>query len=121
MMEKYITDERTGLKYELVGDSYLVIGEDEPEEDQPIGVWGQRHLRYLKEHHRVRYASLLTNGKMNAYLADIDRQAVEMFEQLVKQLAAMECVTEQLKAADQMEWVRRMNSIRNRAVEISML
>ena len=118
MMEKYITDERTGLKYELVGDYYLVVGEDEPEEDQPIGVWGQRHLRYLKEHHRVRYANLLTSGKMNAYLADIDRQAVEMFEQLVKQLAAMECVTEQLKAADQMEWVRRMNSIRNRAVEI---
>ena len=118
MMEKYITDERTGLKYELVGDYYLVVGEDEPEEDQPIGVWGQRHLRYLKEHHRVRYANLLTSGKMNAYLADIDRQAVEMFEQLVKQLTAMECVTEQLKAADQMEWVRRMNSIRNRAVEI---
>ena len=118
MMEKYITDERTGLKYELVGDYYLVVGEDEAEEDQPIGVWGQRHLRYLKEHHRVRYANLLTSGKMNAYLADIDRQAVEMFEQLVKQLTAMECVTEQLKAADQMEWVRRMNSIRNRAVEI---
>ena len=118
MMEKYITDERTRLKYELVGDYYLVVGEDEPEEDQPIGVWGQRHLRYLKEHHRVRYANLLTSGKMNAYLADIDRQAVEMFEQLVKQLTAMECVTEQLKAADQMEWVRRMNSIRNRAVEI---
>ena len=118
MMEKYITDERTGLKYELVGDYYLVVGEDEPEEDQPIGVWGQRHLRYLKEHHRVRYANLLTSGKMNAYLADIDRQAVEMFEQLVIQLTAMECVTEQLKAADQMEWVRRMNSIRNRAVEI---
>lgn len=118
MMEKYIADERTGLKYELVGDYYLVVGEDEPEEDQPIGVWGQRHLRYLKEHHRVRYANLLTSGKMNAYLADIDRQAVEMFEQLVKQLTAMECVTEQLKAADQMEWVRRMNSIRNRAVEI---
>ena len=118
MMEKYITDERTGLKYELVGDYYLIAGDDEPEEDRPIGVWGQRHLRYLKEHHRVRYANLLTSGKMNAYLADIDRQAVEMFEQLVKQLTAMECVTEQLKAADQMEWVRRMNSIRNRAVEI---
>ena len=118
MMEKYITDERTGLKYELVGDYYLIAGDDEPEEERPIGIWGQRHLRYLKEHHRVRYANLLTSGKMNAYLADIDRQAVEMFEQLVKQLTAMECVTEQLKAADQMEWVRRMNSIRNRAVEI---
>ena len=120
MMEKYSTDERTGLKYELVGDYYLVVGEDEPEQE-PIGVWGQRHLRYLEEHRRARYATLLTSGELNAYLADIDRQAVEMFEQLVKQLAAMECVTEQLKAADQMEWVRRMNSIRNRAVEISML
>lgn len=117
-MEKYITDERTGLKYELVGDYYLIAGEDEPEEDQPIGVWGQRHLRYLKAHHRVRYANLMTSGKLNAYLADIDRQAEEMFERLVKQLVAVECVTEQLKAADQMEWVRRMNSIRNRAVEI---
>ena len=118
MMEKYITDERTGLKYELVGDYYLVVGDDEPEEDQPIGVWGQRHLRHLKRHHKVIHATLLTSGKLPEYLADIDRQAEEMFEQLVKQLAAMECVTEQLKAADQMEWVRRMNSIRNRAVEI---
>ena len=117
-MEKYITDERTGLKYELGGDYYLVVGDDEPEEDQPIGVWGQRHLRHLKRHHKVIYANLLTSGKLPEYLADIDRQAEEMFEQLVKQLAAMECVTEQLKAADQMEWVRRMNSIRNRAVEI---
>ena len=118
MMEKYITDERTGLKYELVGDYYLIAGEDEPEEDQPIGVWGQRHLRHLKRHYKVIYANLLTSGKLPEYLADIDRQAEEMFEQLVKQLAAMECVTEQLKAADQMEWVRRMNSIRNRAVEV---
>ncbi len=117
-MEKYITDERTRLKYELVGDYYLVVGDDEPEEDQPIGVWGQRHLRHLKRHHKVIHANLLTSGKLPEYLADIDRQAEEMFEQLVKQLAAMECVTEQLKAADQMEWVRRMNSIRNRAVEI---
>ena len=118
-MEKYITDERTGLKYELVGDYSLVVGEDEPEEDQPIGIWGQRHLRYLRECHRVRYANLLTSGELNAYLADIDRQAEEMFERLVKQLVAVECVTEQLKAADQVEWVRRMNSIRNRAVEIA--
>ena len=116
-MEKYITDERTGLKYELVGDYYLIAGEDESEQE-PIGVWGQRHLCYLKEHHRVRYTNLLTNGELNAYLADIDWQAEEMFERLVKQLVAVECVTEQLKAADQMEWVRRMNSIRNRAVEI---
>ena len=75
MMEKYITDERTGLKYELVGDYYLVVGDDEPEEDQPIGVWGQRHHRYLKDHHRVRYANLLTIGKLNDYLADLNEQA----------------------------------------------
>ena len=69
MMEKYITDERTGLKYELVGDYYLIAGDDESEEDRPIGVWGQRHLRYLKEHRRVRYANLLTSGELNAYVA----------------------------------------------------
>ena len=70
-MKKIITDERTGLHYELVGDYYLIAGEDEPEEDQPIGTWGQRHLRYLKEHRRVRYANLLTSGELNAHLADI--------------------------------------------------
>ena len=118
MMEKYITDERTGLKYELVGDYYLVVGDDEPEEDQPIGVWGQRHLRYLKEHHRVLYANLLTSGELNAYLADIDRQAEELFLRLVKQMADAEGITETLKASDQMEWVRRMNSVRSRAIEI---
>ena len=117
-MEKYITDERTGLKYELVGDQYLVVGDDEPEEDQPIGVWGQRHLRYLKEHHRVLYANLLTSGELNAYLADIDRQAEELFLRLVKQMADAEGITETLKASDQMEWVRRMNSVRSRATEI---
>ena len=117
-MEKYITDERTGLRYELVGDYYLITGDDEPEEEQkPIGIWGQRHLRYLKEHHRVRYANLLTSGKMNAYLADIDRQAEELFLRLVKQMADAEGITETLKANDQMEWVGRMNSCRDRASE----
>jgi hypothetical protein len=116
-MEKYITDERTGLKYELVGDYYLIVGDDEPEQE-PIGIWGQRHLRYLKEHHRVRYANLLTSGKMNAYLADIDRQAEELFLRLVKQMADAEGITETLKASDQMEWVGRMNSIRDRVTEI---
>ena len=117
-MEKYITDERTRLKYELVGDYYLIAGDDEPEEEQkPIGIWGQRHRRYLKEHRRVRYANLLTSGKMNAYLADIDRQAEELFLRLVKQMADAEGITETLKASDQMEWVRWMNNIRNRAVE----
>lgn len=120
MMEKYITDERTGLRYELVGDYYLIAGDDEPEEEQAyIGIWGQRHRRYLKEHRRVRYANLLTSGKLNGYLVDIDRQAEEMFEQLVKQMAEREGVTEQLKAANSMEWVRKLNSIRYRAVEIT--
>ena len=118
MMEKYIADERTGLKYELVGDYYLIAGEDEPEEEWSIGVWGQRHLRYLKEHHRVRYANLLTSGELNAYLADIDRQAEELFLRLVKQMAVAEGITETLKASDQMEWVRRMNNVRSRAFEI---
>lgn len=119
MMEKYITDERTGLKYELVGDYYLIAGDDEPEQEQePIGIWGQRHLRYLKEHRRVRYANLLTSGELNAYLADIDRQAEELFLRLAKQMADAEGITEKLKASDQMEWVGRMNSIRNRAMEI---
>ncbi len=118
-MEKYITDERTGLKYELVGDYYLIAGDGEPDEEQkPIGIWGQRHLRYLKNHRKVLYANLLTSGKLNDYLADIDRQAKEMFERLVMQMAVAEGITEQLKATDQIAWVGKMNSIRNRAVEI---
>ena len=117
-MERFVMDERTGLKYELVGDYYLIAGEDEPEEYQPIGVWGQRHLHYLKEHHRGRYANLLTNGELKAYLADIDRQAEALFLRLVKQMADAEGITETLKASDQMEWVRRINSCRDRASEI---
>ena len=93
-MEKYITDERTGVKYELIGDYYLIVGEDEPEEGQPIGTWGQRHLRYLKEHRRVRYANLLTIGKLNDYLADLNEQAEALFSRLVKQLSEKEGVTE---------------------------
>lgn len=117
-MKKFITDERTDLHYELVGDYYLIAGDDGPEEDQPIGVWGQRHLHYLKEHRRGRYANLLTSGELNAYLADIDRQAEELFLRLVKQMADAEGITETLKASDQMEWVRRINSCRDRASEI---
>ena len=117
-MERFVTDERTGLKYELVGDYYLIAGEDEPEGERPIGVWGQRHLRYLKKHRRVRYANLLTSGELNAYLADIDRRAEELFLRLAKQMAEAEGITEKLKASDQMEWVRRMNSCRDRATEI---
>ena len=80
-------------------------------------MWGQRHWRYLKEHRRATYAALLTSGKLNSYLADIDRQAEEMFLRLVKQMAEAEGVTETLKAANQMEWVSRINNIRNRAME----
>ena len=118
-MEKYITDKRTGLKYELVGDYYLIAENDEPEENQSIEIWGQRHFRYLKEHRRVLYANLLTSGKLNCYLADIDRQTEQLFLRLVKQIADAEGITETLKASDQMEWVRQMNSIRNRAAEIA--
>ncbi len=118
-MENYITDERTELKYELVGDYYLIAGDDEPDEEQkPIGIWGQRHLRYLKNHRKVLYINLLTSGKLNNYLANIDRQAEEMFERLVKQMTVAEGITEQLKAADQMSWVGKMNNIQNRATEI---
>lgn len=116
-MEKYITDEHTGLKYELVGDYYLIAGDDEPEQE-PIGIWGQRHLRYLKEHRRVRYANLLTTGKLSDYLADLNEQAEAMFSQLVKLSAEMEGVTEVLKAENQMLWVQKMNNFRNAAMEI---
>ena len=116
-MEKYITDERTGLKYELVGDYYLIAGDDETEE-RPIGIWGQRHLRYLKQHRKTVYAELLTSGKLNSYLANLNEQAEDMFFRLVKELVEKGGVTEQLKAADQMEWVRRMNAIRETATEI---
>ena len=87
-------------------------------EQQPIGVWGQRHRRYLKEHGRASYATLLTSGKLNSYLADIDRQAEELFLRLVNQMAETEGVTEALKTANPIEWVGRMNNIRNRAMEI---
>ena len=116
-MEKYITDERTGLKYELVGDYYLIAGDDEPEE-RPIGIWGQRHLRYLKQHRRNVYAELLTSEKLNDYLADINENAEDMFSRLVKELAEKNGVTEMLKDENQMLWVRQMNSVREIAMEI---
>ena len=116
-MEKFNTDERTGLRYELVGDYYLIAGDDEPEEQHTIGIWGQRHLRYLKEHRRVLYANLLTTDKLNGYLADVNQQAEEIFARLTKQMAAAEGITEELKTTDQMKWVRWMNSIRYRAME----
>lgn len=116
-MEKYITDERTGLKYELVGDYYLVAGDDEPEE-RPTGIWGQRHLRYLKQHRKNVYDELLTSGKLNGYLADLNEQAEDMFLRLVNELAEKNGITETLKAENQMEWVARMNAVRGTATEI---
>ena len=117
-MDKYIFDERNGLWYELQGDYYLPCLKLPEEEEQPIGIWGQRHRRYLKENRKVLYADLLTSGKLNGYLADIDRQAEEMFSRLVKQMADAEGITEKLKADDMMSWVGRMNGVRSRAAEI---
>lgn len=111
--------------FEEMGDTYMQVGDyllpdlKLPEEEQhPIGVWGQRHRRYLKEHHRATNATLFTGGKLNSCLADIDRQAEKLFSRLVKQLAEAEGVTEQLKADNQMEWVGKMNNIRHRAMEM---
>lgn len=116
-MEKYITDERTGLKYELVGDYYLIAGDEELEQE-PSGIWGQWHCKYLREHKHAIYSGLLISGKLESYLRDIDRQAEAMLSQMVKQMAAQEGITEQLKAENQMLWVQRMNAVREAAVEI---
>ena len=110
--------EEMGGTYTQVGDYLLPDLKLPQEEQQPIGVWGQRHRRYLKGHRRATYTTLLTSGKLNSYLAGIDRQAEELFSRLVKQMAEAEGVTEQLKADSQMAWVCRMNNIRNRAMEI---
>lgn len=117
-MENRIYDEKNGLWYEKQGDYYLTCLELPEEEEKPIGIWGQRHLRYIKQHKRVFYANLLTSCKLNSYLADIDEEAENLFSRLVKQLAEKENVTEKLKAENQMLWVQRMNSIRNRATEV---
>ena len=105
------------MRYELVGDYYLIAGEDEPE-GIPIGIWGQRHLRYIRKHKVSLYAELLTTGKLNDYLTDLNEQAEAMFSRLVKQLSEKEGVTEGLKAENQMLWVQRMNNLRNAATEI---
>ncbi len=116
-MEQYIIDERTGLKFELIGDYYFIAGDDEPEEC-PIGIWGQRHLRYLKQHRKTVYTELLMNGKLNDYLAELNEQAEEMFSRLVKELAEKEGISEVLKAENQMLWIQRMNAVRETATEI---
>ena len=117
-MKQHFTVEKTGIRYTLQGDYYLPDLALPAEEQQPIGIWGQRHLRHIKQNRRVLYTNLLTSGKLNSYLADIDKQAEEMFSRLVKQMAEREGVTEQLKADNQMDWVQKMNNIRSRAIEI---
>ena len=117
-MEKYIFDERNGLWYELQGDYYLPCLKLPEGEQQPIGLWGQRHLRYIKQNRKMLYLNLLTSGKLNGYLSDLDKQAEDMFSRLVKQMAEREGVTEKLKAENQMEWVGRMNNISSRAKEV---
>lgn len=109
--------EQNGGTYRQVGDYLLPNLTLSEEEQKPIGIWGQRHARYLKQHHRILYYNLLSSGKLNAYLTEIDRQAEYIFFRLVKQMAEREGVTEQLKAENQMEWVRRMNNIRDRVEE----
>ena len=118
-MKQYIYNEQNGLWYELWGDYYIPCLELPTEkEERHIGVWGQRHLRYLKQHRKVLYTNLLTSGKLNSYLVDIDEQAEDTFLRLVKQIAEREGLTEQLKAENSMLWVQTMNSIRNRAMDI---
>ena len=117
-MEKYIYNEKNGLWYELQGDHYLPCLKLPKEPEVHIGIWGQRHRRYLKSNRRALYPSLLTSGKWNSYLADIDRQAEGMFSRLVKQLTEKEGVTETLKAENQMLWVQKMNNLKNAAMEI---
>ena len=117
-MDKYIYDENNGLWYELQGEYYLPCLSLPPEEEKPIGIWGQRHLRYIKQHKRIFYTNLLTIGKLNDYLADTNEEAEKMFSRLVKQMAKSQGVTEQMKADNQLLWVGRMNNIRSCATEI---
>ena len=117
-MEKHIFNESNGLWYELQGDYYIPCLEIPTQEKRPIGIWGQRHLRYIKAERKALYTELLTSGKLNTYLANINEQAKEQMLLLTEQMAEREGVTEQLKAQDQMLWVQRMNNIRDRAIEI---
>ena len=117
-MEKVIYDEKNGLWYELQGDYYIPCLKLPDEEQQPIGVWGQRRLQYIKAHRKCFYTTLLIKCELNRHLADVNKQAEDVFFRLVKQMAEREGVTEKLKADNQMEWVARMNNIRSRATEI---
>ncbi len=117
-MDKYIFDENNGLWYERQGDYYIPCLSLPAEEEQPIGLWGQRHLRYIKEYRKARYTSLLLGGSLYSYLADIDQQAQERLDTVTEQMAQSQGITEALKAADQMAWVGWMNNIRFAATEI---
>ena len=116
MREQMITDERTGLQYGLCGNIYLLAGEEDPV--RPLGRWGRRHLEYLKANKRICHYQLLTSGRLDDYLDEIDRQAEKMYWRLIRQYAEREGVTEQLKVDDQMEWVRRMNNIKSAVTEV---
>ena len=117
-MEQYIYNEQNGLWYELRGNYYIpCLDLPAEKEERSIGVWGQRHLRYIREHKKALYTSLLTNGKLQSYLADVEEQAQELFDRLMKQRAELEGITETLKAGNQMEWVRRMNALRSAVTE----
>ena len=116
-LAKFITDERTGLKYELCGDYYIIAGEDEPERE-PIGVWGQRHLKHIQKNCKPFYNKMLDEHTLYDYLLQLNLDAEDTFNRLVKQIAEREGVTEQLKATNQMAWVGKMNNIRQRATEI---
>ena len=116
-LKKYIYDENNGLHYTLVGD-YYIPDLKLPEENRPIGRYGRLHRDYLKEEHLARYSSLILNGKLWTYLADLNEQAEERLDLIIEQMKAAEGVTEELKAQNQLEWVGRMNNIRNRAEEI---
>ena len=117
-MEKYIFDQNNDLWYELQGDYYIPCLVLEETDAHPIGMWGRKHLRYIKEHRPVLYTSLVVSGKLHSHLAEVDHRATEMFDHLIKPMAQREGITEELKAQDQMAWVRRMNNIRNAAEEI---
>ena len=117
-MEKTIYDESNGLWYELRGDYYIPCLTVPAQEERPIGIWGQWHLRYIKTERNALYTELLTSGRLNTYLADINEQATEQMLLMTKQMAEREGVTEQLKAQDQLLWVQQMNNIRDRAMEI---
>ena len=117
-MDKYIYDDKNDLWYELQGDYYIPCLILPAEKEQPIGLWGQRHLQYLKEYRRITYLNLLTSGRLNAYLADIDKQTEEMFFRLVEQMKRAQGIMEQLKAENALEWTGRLNNIRACAREI---